>query len=129
MQPKQTFRGYAPLIFVFGSNLAGVHGAGAALFAREKHGAVLGVGHGMTGAAYALPTKDESIRTLPLDRIAGYVRTFIKFAEDNPELDFQVTRVGCGLAGYTDKQIAPLFKGSPENCIMPVEWLEILNRQ
>lgn len=111
-------------IFVFGSNLAGAHGAGAALFALEHHGAVLGRGAGLQGASYAIPTKDSNIRTLPLCTIKQHVKAFIYFAHLRPELTFNVTRVGCGLAGYKDEDIAPLFANPPDNCVMPKEWEE-----
>jgi hypothetical protein len=111
-------------IFVFGSNEAGRHGKGAALFARQNHGAVYGQGVGRTGNAYAIPTKDLNIRTLPLLRIEQYVLDFIEYAYDHPELTFNVTRIGCGLAGYRDEDIAPLFKGAPDNCNLPDEWKE-----
>lgn len=116
------------MIFVFGSNEAGRHGKGAALFAKQHRGAVYGVGVGRTGQAYAIPTKDKYLRTLPLSVIQTYVSEFIKYAINNPTLEFQVTRVGCGLAGYTDKQIAPLFKGVPKNCLLPIAWVEILEK-
>lgn len=109
-------------IFVFGSNLAGRHGKGAALHARHEHGAVQGVGVGRTGNAYAIPTKDAALRTLPLSEISAYVLEFLRYAKAHPELPFQVTRVGCGLAGYTDSQIAPMFAGAPENCELPEGW-------
>lgn len=110
------------MIFVFGSNLAGRHGKGAALDARREYGAVYGVGVGRTGDAYAIPTKGHSLQTLPLYVIAGYVKDFILYATDHPELEFFVTRVGCGLAGYSDDQIAPLFAGAPPNCELPKAW-------
>lgn len=109
-------------IFVFGSNLAGRHGAGAALTAFREHGAIYGQGVGIQGNSYGIPTKDENIRTLPLNKIQKYVDQFIRFAELNPEMEFQVTRVGCGLAGYEDDDIAPMFVGAPKNCILPVGW-------
>lgn len=109
-------------IFVFGSNLRGVHGAGAAKFALEEHGAQWGIGVGRTGNSYAIPTKDWLIRTLPLTEIAPYVERFIDYAKAHPELTFQVTRIGCGLAGYTPADIAPMFKGVPDNCIMPEDF-------
>src|SRR5882672_6195583 len=108
-----------PHIFVFGSNEAGVHGAGAAKHAHEKHNAEWGVGEGWTGTAYAIPTKSYGIKTLSLVDIAGYVDRFIQFAKDNPKFIFEVTRIGCGLAGYRDEQIAPMFKGAPKNCRLP----------
>jgi hypothetical protein len=110
------------MIFVFGSNLAGRHGKGAALFARKHHTAEYGVGTGRTGDAYAIPTKNEKLRTLALDRIAIYVAEFIAYARNNPELRFQVTAIGTGLAGYSHDQIAPMFTASPANCVLPVEW-------
>lgn len=109
-------------IFVFGSNLAGRHGKGAALFARQKRGAVYGQGVGLQGSSYAIPTKDERISTLPLDRIEPYVREFIRFATERPDLSFQVTAIGCGLAGYSPEQIAPMFEGAPANCRLPDEF-------
>ncbi len=109
-------------IFVFGSNRAGVHGAGAAAFAHKHHGAVYGQGEGLQGASYAIPTKDWAIHTLPLSAIAVHVSTFLEFARSHPELEFVVTRIGCGLAGYTDTDIAPMFVGAPDNCILPNGW-------
>lgn len=109
-------------IFVFGSNLAGRHGRGAALEARLRHGAVYGVGEGLSGRSYAIPTKDERLRTRPLPSIKQSVERFMKFAVEHPEMTFQVTRVGCGLAGYHDTDIAPMFAGAPTNCILPEGW-------
>lgn len=109
-------------IFVFGSNLAGRHGAGAALFARHNFGAVYGKGTGLQGLSYAIPTKDQNIRTMPLPDIKEHVDNFIAFATDNQWMTFNVTRIGCGLAGYTDDQIAPMFKGAPINCKLPQGW-------
>lgn len=110
------------IIFVFGSNLAGRHGKGAALTARQHHGAVYGQGVGLHGNSYAIPTKDERLKVLPLDMIQCYVRAFIAVAKLNPQLTFNVTRIGCGLAGYTDAQIGPMFIGFPSNCILPSGW-------
>lgn len=109
-------------IFVFGSNLAGIHGAGAAAFAAQHHGAIYGCGEGRQGDSYGIPTKDHRIQTLPLEAIGVHVRRFIRYAYDNKDLTFQVTRIGCGLAGYVDSQIAPLFKGAPDNCELPDGW-------
>ena len=113
-------------IFVFGSSLSGRHGRGTALSAREHHGAVSGKGVGLQGTSYAIPTKDHALRAIPLDQIAHYVRRFIEFAKEHSELTFEVTRVGCGLAGYSDKQMAPLFMGAPKNCHLPEEWKPFL---
>lgn len=113
------------MIFVFGSNLAGRHGRGAALHARKVHGAKYGIGEGRTGMSYALPTKDVRIKSRTLQEIEGSVRTFILYAEEHPELDFQVTRVGCGLAGFKDKEIAPMFRSAPTNCNLPEGWRDV----
>ena len=113
-------------IFVFGSNLSGRHGKGTALYAREHRGAVYGKGVGLQGRSYAIPTKDHALRPMPLDQIAHYVEQFIEFATEHSEMTFQVTRVGCGMAGYSDKQMAPLFKGAPKNCQLPEEWRPFL---
>lgn len=114
-------------IFVFGSNLSGVHGKGAAQVAEFKHGAARGVGVGLWGDSYAIPTKDCSIQTLPLWRVELYIRQFLVFTSlfiEQPVV-FEVTRVGCGLAGFTDEQIAPLFNpeisGLP-NCEFDLAW-------
>jgi hypothetical protein len=112
-------------IFVFGSNLAGRHGKGAALTAYRKYGAIYGQGVGMQGSSFAIPTKDEQLNTLPVNKIEKHVNNFIKYAVLNPDLTFQVTRIGCGLAGYDDADIAPLFEDAPVNCILPVGWRNI----
>src|SRR5262245_22219087 len=109
-------------IFVFGSDLAGRHGAAAAWTAHKFYGAEYGIGQGRTGDAYAIPTKDEKLRTLPLDRIAAYVRQFLDYAVQNPDERFKVTPIGTGLAGYTHADIAPMFAGAPSNCDLPHEW-------
>lgn len=110
-------------IFVFGSNLAGRHGAGAAKYARQLYGAEYGVGEGRTGNSYAIPTKDENIQTRPLDQIKESVDKFIEYAKANPQDTFKVTPVGTGLAGYSHEQIAPMFSDMPKNCIIPDEWI------
>lgn len=109
-------------IFVFGSNLAGVHGAGAARAAFERYGAVWGKGTGISGRSYALPTKDEKIQTLPLETVRAFVAEFKAFAAANPTMRFFMTRVGCGLAGFEDADIAPMFVGSPQNINFPEAW-------
>lgn len=109
-------------IFVFGSNLAGRHGAGAAKYARLHYGARIGVGEGPTGLAYAIPTKNEKIRTRNLDDIRVSVDRFIQYAKANPHLTFKLTAIGCGLAGYTPDQIAPMFEGAPPNVRKPPEF-------
>lgn len=114
------------MIFVFGSNLSGIHGGGAAHYAFKKKGAQMGNGIGLQGQSYALPTKGLKISFMPLTKVAEYVELFKQYALRHPELDFQVTQVGCGLAGFTKEQIAPLFKGSPSNCYFDMEWQPLL---
>lgn len=109
-------------IFVFGSNRLGIHGAGAALYAHKNHGAILGQGEGLQGDSYAIPTKDTPHKTLPLEQIAFHVNSFLYFAIEHPELKFRVTRIGCGYAGYTDADIAPMFLIVPENVELPEDW-------
>lgn len=114
------------MIFVFGSNLAGRHGKGAALEARSIWGAKYGVGRGRTGDAYAIPTKDEQLGSLALAHIEREVQEFVEYARYHKELKFIVTRIGCGLAGYTNEQIAPMFRGAPSNCEFSPEWESFL---
>lgn len=113
--------------FTFGSNIAGRHGAGAARTAHVKFGARMGVGYGRTGRCFAIPTKDERIQTMPLKEIAWYVEKYLEFARVHPETKFLTTAVGCGLAGYTPKDIAPLFFAHPipNNVYLPASfWKE-----
>lgn len=110
-------------IFVFGSNLAGRHGAGAALYAKKHHGAIYGRGAGRQGDSYGIPTKDERIQTLPLEDIKRYVDIFIAYAVANPDLKFKLTAIGCGLAGYKPADIAPMFVDAPGNVVLPLEFI------
>ena len=109
-------------IFVFGSNLAGRHGKGAAKVAKLQFGAVYGQGAGPMGQAYGIPTKGLKLEVLPLNDVRRHVEDFLQYATMNPELPFWVTRVGCGLAGYDDAEIAPLFAGAPSNCSFASQW-------
>jgi hypothetical protein len=111
-------------IFVFGSNLAGVHGAGAARFAKLQHGAIWGQGIGIQGNSYGIPTKDHKIETLPLVTVERHVEVFKNFARQHDELTFYVTPIGCGLAGYTREQIRPFFEDMPTNCRFAESWDE-----
>lgn len=113
-------------IFVFGSNLAGFHGAGSAHAAFKEHGALWGVGIGPQGNSYAIPTKDEFISSMSISRIKVHVRNFLKHAEDNPSQRFNIVAIGCGLAGFTPDQIAPMFEGAPANCVLPKEFLGVV---
>ncbi len=111
-------------IFVFGSNLQGMHGGGAARIAVEKFGAIMGQGVGLQGQSYAIPTMQGGPNT-----ILPYVEEFIAFAKNHPELTFLVTRIGCGIAGFTPAQIAPLFAGAVdvENIHLPEDfWTELV---
>lgn len=109
-------------IFTFGSNLAGRHGRGSALEAVKKHGAINGVGWGLQGQSYGIPTKDKQLRILSLDAIAWHVEVFEFFALNHTHFKFNVVAIGCGLAGYKSEQIRPLFKLRPVNVILPTEF-------
>jgi hypothetical protein len=109
-------------VFVFGSNLAGRHGKGAADEALRLHGAIYGLGSGPQGQSYAIPTKDCKLQPLPLATIKKYVEQFIEHARQNHHTDFTVTAIGTGLAGYEHSQIAPMFRRAPSNCYLPQEW-------
>ena len=112
--------------FVVGSNLEGVHGAGCAKAAR-KYCALRGVGEGRVGRTYAIPTKKTWRDSgLPLATISQYVSAFIKYAREHPYDVFSVTRIGCGYAGYTDAQIAPLFRDAPANVVLPDGWRDLM---
>lgn len=115
-------------VFVFGSNMAGRHGKGAALEAM-KFGAKYGKGEGIQGRSYAIPTKDRGLRTLPIYAIQHYVNQFILYAKANPSKTFLVVEIGCKLAGYTPGQIAPLFKDAIQltNVQLPESFWRILN--
>jgi len=113
-------------VFVFGSNLAGRHGMGSAKVAHVNFAAKYGCGQGPTGRAYAIPTKDRHLNTLPLEDIHESVAAFIRYAQAKPKTQFFITRVGCGLAGYQDAQIAPMFAQASPNCSLPEPWREHL---
>lgn len=122
-EAREIFSPPSYAIFVFGSNLAGRHGRGAALYARQHFGAQYGTGEGRTGRSYAIPTKGYNIySSLPLAAISNHVWNFITHATNSLEDVFFLTRIGCGLAGYKDYQIAPMFAGVPDNIIVPLEW-------
>jgi hypothetical protein len=116
-------------IFVFGSNEAGRHGKGAALFAREQRGAIYGQGEGLQGKSYGIPTKDGNLRSLPIKEIAQGVERFLAFATAHPNMPFEITPIGCGHAGYTADQIAPLFAEAPRNCQLPEAFVAILGKR
>lgn len=116
-------------IFVFGSNLAGRHGAGAARLAVTKFEAINGIGFGRCGNTYAIPTKDFHIGTLKLSIIKSFVETFIFYTYNYPNYKFLVTEIGCGLAGYKVHEIAPFFKDALKlkNVYLPQSFVTSLN--
>jgi hypothetical protein len=113
-------------IFVFGSNLSGRHGRGAALTAR-KFGAVPGQGTGKMGQSYGIATKDGELKVLPLPKVRQQITEFLHFAVDHPQYKFLVTQLGCGLAGWTPDDIAPLFfaHAIPSNVVLPKVFWEV----
>ena len=118
--PERVSELKADEVFVFGSNLAGMHGGGAAYVAFQKFGAVMGCGVGLRGQSYAIPTMQGGVET-----IKPYVDEFIEFAKSHPELFFYVTRIGCGIAGFRDSEIAPLFTAAREveNICLPKSFM------
>ena len=112
-------------VFVFGSNLAGMHGGGAAATAYRCFGAVWGQGVGLQGQSYAIPTMQGGVET-----IKPYVDEFVAFAKSHPELRFLVTKIGCGIAGFRDEEIAPLFCDAVgvANIVLPKDFVEIIKR-
>lgn len=113
------------VVFVFGSNLAGIHGAGAAKEAALYWGAERGVGRGITGNSYAIPTKDRNIRTLSLDRIAEYFDDFMQYVGQHPDTLFLLTPIGTGLAGYSIEDImktTKVFTNPPRNLWFTGDW-------
>lgn len=112
-------------VFVFGSNLAGVHAGGAARYALNHFGAIMGQGVGLQGQSYAIPTMQGGV-----DTIKPYVDQFIEFARECDQNTFYVTRIGCGIAGFTDEEIAPLFEEALElyNVRLPKSFVDVLNR-
>jgi hypothetical protein len=112
-------------IFVFGSNLAGAHGGGAAWLAYNRFGAIWGQGTGLQGQSYGIPTMQGGVET-----IRPYVDEFISFAKTRPDLKFYVTQIGCGIAGFRVGEIAPLFQAAVdvESIILPQAFVEVISR-
>lgn len=114
------------MVFVFGSNELGLHGAGAAEYAHKHLGMPKGKSYGHYGDCFAIPTKDLDIRTLPFTRIEDYVTGFLAYAKGHPKIKFKITRIGCGLAGLRDSQVAQLFQFAPKNCYFDEAWKPFL---
>jgi hypothetical protein len=114
------------MIFVFGSNLAGRHGKGAALHAAKFYGAERGIGEGRTGMAYAIPTKGRKLEVLPLDEIESSIIRFAAYASIHYDENFAMTPIGCGLAGYSKRDIWTILAraGLTKNVYLTREWLE-----
>lgn len=112
-------------VFVFGSNLAGCHAGGAARVACQRFGAVWGQGVGLQGQSYAIPTMQGGVET-----IAPYVDEFIEFAKSHPDMTFLVTPIGCGIAGFTPRELAPLFVRAVdvENILLPKSFVDVLQQ-
>ena len=117
-------------VFVYGSNESGINGAGAAYFAYKELNAVNGIGFGPSGQCFAIPTKDWNIMTLDLNTISFYIKRFNLYVKSHPELEFFITKIGCGLANYTPDDIAPLFKEmySLPNVYFPQEFWDWYNK-
>ena len=113
-------------VFVFGSNLAGMHGGGAARVAHQRFGAVMGQGVGLQGQSYAIPTMQGGVET-----IRPYVDEFIRFAAEHPDMKFLVTPIGCGIAGFTAREMGPLFAAAVEgdNIILPLEFVQAIEEK
>jgi len=113
------------MIFVFGSNKAGIHGAGAALYAHHHYGAEWGVGEGLTGESYALPTLDGNLNKMPLDELYKSIKRFCEHAKNNPDLEYMLTPIGTGLAGYSMDTVKAMLKkcGIPKNVYLHNNWI------
>ena len=112
-------------IFVFGSNLAGSHGGGAARLAYDRFGAIWGQGVGLQGQSYGIPTMHGGVEV-----IKPYVDEFVEFAKNHPEFKFLVTKIGCGIAGFAIEEMAPLFQQAidVENIILPKDFVDVILR-
>lgn len=126
----------ADKVFVFGSNLLGLHGGGAAKFAMDYCRAIWGIGQGYQNSSiadgvgcYALPTKYTPAESMTITEVFYAIRLFVAYARTAKNFTFFVTRVGCGLAGFTDEEIAPSFFNAPDNCILPPEWKALMEKE
>lgn len=110
-------------VFVFGSNLAGLHNGGAAKQAHADFNAEIGVGEGLTGQCYAFPTLDSGLNKLNVGELGRSRDNFYRCAVLNPDKEFLLTKVGCGIAGFPEEQMKALFESVPSNVILPTDWL------
>jgi len=97
-------------IFIFGSNLSGHHAGGAASYARKNFGAMQGISTGRSGRTYAIPTLTQQYEKLSIEGIHYHIEEFISYAHLFPHMTFKVSAIGCGIAGFTVEEIAPLFQ-------------------
>ncbi len=115
---------------VFGANELGIHGAGAALHALKQYGAILHQGFGPQDNSFGIPTCHVPVGRpgwqIPLDKVVYYNNCFLAWASFNPDEEFQVTQIGCGFAGWTKEQIAPIYMNAPDNCYFDTAWRDIL---
>jgi hypothetical protein len=116
-------------IFVFGSNLNGAHAGGAALLAFQKFGAVMGVGDGITGSSYAFPTLDKKMQKVSISAFKKSVKKLYETCKENPSKVFLLTKVGCGIAGFAEREVQELFKSPPTNLVLPEDWREIVAKE
>lgn len=127
MSATKRINGVIP-VFVFGSNEGGCHGCGTALWAKQRRRAIQGVGSGIQGNSYAIPTKDENFRVLSLERIRVYIECFLKYAASHGGgRQYWVSPIGCGNAGYSPEDIAPMFADRPPNVHLNEQFMEALN--
>lgn len=115
-------------VFVFGSNLAGHHHGGSAREAVLSHGAIFGEPIGHHGGSYAIPTLNHKFQKLALYDIGAHVDDFIEYAKSHPELTFNIVAIGCGIAAFSPDEIAPMFADAPDNCILPKEFTQVLEK-
>lgn len=125
---QSSVQGFKRIIFVFGSNRQGRHGKGAALTALKKHGAIYGQASDLQGNSYAIITKELRSGFPPVGRaeVLSGVRRFKRFAARHPDYLFYVVPIGCGLAGFTPAEIAPMFANAPSNVVLPPEFASVL---
>lgn len=119
---ERIFSPPSPRIFVFGSNLRGLHGKGAALHASKYYGAEPGIAIGHINQCYAIPTKDQMLRPLRLEQVQHFISSFVAYANSHLNFQFNVTQIGCGYAKFTPKQIVPSFDKAPDNCWFDPHW-------